>query len=176
LNSADVAEVTRLARRRAVALLGGPRTHGVICVVRNDRHELLIVKPRYRGWGIVAGFCDPDEDPELAAARELVEEAGVRLDRPPVLLGRRARRAHDDHIMFVQLDHSPVLAPTSWEIASAIWSPVAALPPLHKTSFWALQLAGVELTGDNAAASARLLPGGSFPVTGREGSVVKDPS
>lgn len=144
MKMADVIEVAYVATRRGRALLGGPRTHGVLCVVTNNLDELLLVKPRYRGWGIVAGFCDPDEDPLLAAVRELQEEAGI--DHVALeLIGHRARRAHDDHIMRAVLPDTPILAPRSWEIAAARWVSVDNLPPLHRTSQWAIELAGIRV-------------------------------
>ena len=52
-----------------------------VCVVQHD--ELLLVKRRFNPekgkWSLPAGFLDAGEDPTLCAAREVLEETGLRI-------------------------------------------------------------------------------------------------
>lgn len=59
-------------------------------VVVIERDELLLVKrkePPARGsWSLPAGFLEVDESPEIAAARELEEETGLRVTPDALIL------------------------------------------------------------------------------------------
>lgn len=56
---------------------------GVGAVVRDAEGRLLLVRrgvPPARGrWALPAGYVDADEDPREAAAREVLEETGLRV-------------------------------------------------------------------------------------------------
>ena len=59
-------------------------TAGVAVVERGDERRVLLVRrahePDAGEWGIPAGFLEHDESAEEAAARELREETGMRVD------------------------------------------------------------------------------------------------
>ena len=62
-------------------------TLGVRGLVLNGAGEVLLVEHTYlAGWHMPGGGVERGETGEEALARELVEEAGVRLTAPPVLL------------------------------------------------------------------------------------------
>lgn len=55
-----------------------PRTSVAVCFVRND--SVLMVHHHERGWEFPVGKVEPEELLDVAAARELAEEAGVRVE------------------------------------------------------------------------------------------------
>lgn len=52
-----------------------------LCITNKDKNKFLFcnrVKPPYIGyWGMLGGKIDKDEDPGVAASRELMEESGI---------------------------------------------------------------------------------------------------
>ena len=52
---------------------------GVTAVVRREQDLLLVRRSDTGAWGPVTGIVDPGEDPGVAARREVLEEAGVRV-------------------------------------------------------------------------------------------------
>jgi ADP-ribose pyrophosphatase YjhB (NUDIX family) len=61
---------------------------GVVGVILNDQHEILLFHHTYRGkrypWGLPSGWLDPREDPAEGIVREIKEETGLeaRVVRP----------------------------------------------------------------------------------------------
>lgn len=105
----------------------------------SGRHVLLIERdwPPYEGaWALPGGHADPGETSRAAAARELVEEAGVRVnpahlrqiaafdqpDRDP-----RGRYVTVAYLAVVPVD-TPIIAGD--DARTARWWPLEALPKL----------------------------------------------
>lgn len=112
-----------------------PNVYGTKAVVLNDRREVLLVRHTYAMRGLYmlpGGGYQLNEDPAEAAAREVVEETGVRLSGPMRLHGafvETARGARNHIHVYVGFAESGA-APTAdgQEIAEARWFPLDALP------------------------------------------------
>jgi 8-oxo-dGTP diphosphatase len=84
---------------------------GVVLVDRRgwlllqERDELPVIDPEK--WGLPGGHLEPGEDPPTGAARELLEETGVRLD-PQALAPWRAIEVF--HEAYGSLDRMHVFA------------------------------------------------------------------
>lgn len=68
-----------------------------------DQGRLLLVRERSDGgWTLPGGWADPGESPGEAVAREVFEEAGIRV-RPVKLIGflDRARHGHPPHAEYI---------------------------------------------------------------------------
>lgn len=63
----------------------GAPLRGVACVARRG-NRIALIRNRKRGGSIEipCGKLEPGEDPAVGAARELLEEAGIRAKTPPV--------------------------------------------------------------------------------------------
>lgn len=50
-------------------------------ILKSDKGNVLLVKPDYKDtWQMPGGGVEKDEDPKLAAVREVEEETGLKLD------------------------------------------------------------------------------------------------
>jgi 8-oxo-dGTP pyrophosphatase MutT (NUDIX family) len=89
-------------------------TLGVRGLVTNDAGEVLLIQHTYvKGWYMPGGGIERGETAEEALARELVEEAGVRiLDRPRLI------SFHSNHVRFPG-DHVLIYRVESWEPCAA---------------------------------------------------------
>jgi ADP-ribose pyrophosphatase YjhB (NUDIX family) len=107
-------------------------TLGVRGVVLNPAGEVLLVEHTYtRGWHLPGGGVERRETVEAALARELVEEAGVRIVGRPRLVGVHAnhRIFRGDHVISFVIDAWEPCEPTSrGEIRARGWFPPTALP------------------------------------------------
>jgi 8-oxo-dGTP pyrophosphatase MutT (NUDIX family) len=116
---------SRLWWTRAVTL--GTRT-----IVFDDAGRVLLVRHSYKpGWYLPGGGVDRGESAEAAAAREVLEEAGVLCQERPVLHGlfmnTRLRR---DHVACYIVRHCrpSTSAKPDWEIAESGFFAPDALP------------------------------------------------
>lgn len=95
--------------------------------------ETLLIergRPPFAGsWAIPGGFLDLDEEPEAAASRELVEETGVSLTRPPEFLGVYAKVNRDPRGRTISLAYVELVDPRPEPLAG---------DDAHKARWWCL--------------------------------------
>jgi len=107
-------------------------TLGVRGMVLDAEGRVLLVRHTYvKGWHMPGGGVEHGETAEVAIARELVEEAGVRLTAPPILVSIHSAHAKfkGDHILFYRIDAwEPCLATSRGEIAEIGWFAPNAMP------------------------------------------------
>ncbi len=108
---------------------------GAVCVVERADGALLLVRHSYRrGWGFPGGLLKRGEAAIDAAAREALEEIGLKLDlddKPKVVVDPRYRRV--DVIYSARLPEGTDPAepsPRSAEILEVRWFRPDALPRL----------------------------------------------
>jgi ADP-ribose pyrophosphatase YjhB (NUDIX family) len=111
-----------------------PHTIGLKAVVRCG-DEVLLVRHTYarrNRWDIPGGFVRPDEELELALARELEEELGIAAvgafaiaDVPSRLDHKRERL----HVYAVDIAPGSDIRPSVAEIAAVCWTRHDELPP-----------------------------------------------
>ena len=105
---------------------------GVVGVVMNDNHEVLIVEhvfhPR-RPWGLPGGWLNFNEDPSEGVAREVREELGLPITVKQLLL---AHRTEFNHVDFAYLCSSEgEISKISYELLGYRWCTREDLPCLH---------------------------------------------
>ncbi len=114
---------------------------GVTAVIRRGDEVLLVKRSDNGQWAPVTGIVDPEEEPAVAAAREAMEEAGVR-----IRVDRLASTSAHGPILHVNGDRASYLDLTfacTWvsgeahvaddESTEVRWWPVRALPPMGET-------------------------------------------
>jgi ADP-ribose pyrophosphatase YjhB (NUDIX family) len=126
-------------RTRIVARLGGllnrlrrPVTLGVRAIVRDAQGRVLLVRHTYvPGWYLPGGAVDPGESVGEALARELFEEANVRISGAPRLIAIYFnRRGGNDHVALFEVaafERTSAKMPDH-EIAEASFFALDALP------------------------------------------------
>jgi ADP-ribose pyrophosphatase YjhB (NUDIX family) len=117
---------------QALSRLSRGATLGVRGLVLNDAQEVLLVEHTYTdGWYLPGGGVERGETVEEALARELEEEAGVRVIGRPALLGVHAnhRTFRGDHVVFFRVDTwAPCEATSFAEIRRIGWFAPTGLP------------------------------------------------
>ena len=107
-------------------------TLGVRGLVTNEAGQILLIEHTYMpGWHMPGGGVERGESSEEALAREMVEEAGVKLTAPPRLVSIHANggRFRGDHVLFYRVEAWRACRPTSrGEIRQVGWFELDALP------------------------------------------------
>jgi len=107
-------------------------TLGVRALVVNEKGEVLLVEHTYMpGWHLPGGGVERGETAEAALARELVEEAGVRVIGRPSLRAVHASlgRSRGDHVLLYRIEAWEACKATSrWEILRLGWFAPTRLP------------------------------------------------
>lgn len=105
-------------------LFGGRyrRTEGAHVLVRDEAGRVLVVRTTYLGpgWMLPGGRVERGETPHAAAARETLEETGLRV-RVERLVLVDAHRARDVSFVFRARFEGGELQPQLGEIAEAGW-------------------------------------------------------
>jgi ADP-ribose pyrophosphatase YjhB (NUDIX family) len=136
------------AIRVVIRFLRGSFTAGCVCIVRDPKGRILLVKPRYRlAWGLPGGFMRRDEQPCQAISRELREEIGVDLTFDhPVGSYVQGHQRHIDYVFTIVLDvgQTSRVARRSAELSRLGWHDPADLPTLQPEAIEALSWGAVE--------------------------------
>jgi 8-oxo-dGTP diphosphatase len=111
----------------------------VVFTLRENHLEVLLIQrgsPPFQGqWALPGGFLEIDEDLDVGAARELVEETGVSdlyLEQLYTFGGKdRDPRERVITVAYLALVPTEKLKPVAGSDAAAVgWHPVDQLPPL----------------------------------------------
>jgi len=136
----------RRVRRAAIGVIGPNFTVGAVSLVEHEG-RLLLVQVAYRSrWGAPGGLLNAGEDAEAAARREVLEEAGVRIETlgpPEVVVDPESRRV--DIVFRARLGagvHPADARAASPEITEAAWFDLEHLPALQAETAGALVAVG----------------------------------
>ncbi|MET0425033.1 MAG: NUDIX domain-containing protein [Actinoplanes sp.] len=132
------------ARRRVARMVAPKFLVGAVVVVRDSEADgpdrlLLIRQPAHRGWNLPAGLLKKNEHPAIGAARELFEEAGVRIHPDELSAGNPNAIIHltgvVDTVWFGSVPASTTtLDVDGGEVLEASWFSVDDLPRLTKNT------------------------------------------
>jgi 8-oxo-dGTP diphosphatase len=123
-------------RRRLVRVFGPRYSVGAVTVIRSPGSDqvLLLRQPPGRGWGLPAGLLKKGEEPAVGAARELFEEAGLRLDPSDLTPGNPNAIVHTlgwiDLVFFGTAAADATFTVDGGEVLEARWFPLDDLPRL----------------------------------------------
>lgn len=134
-------KMPRKVQRRIVIAISPRYTLGALVLVRNQAGELLLVRQSYtRGWSLPGGLLGRHEPPMQAAARELAEETGLRIDAERLAPAHpnalpQARYHWVDFVYLARLaDAEGDIRSDGTEITEIGWFPPQALPPLSRNT------------------------------------------
>ncbi len=157
--------------RRHIARAVSPKyLVGAVTVIRDSEAPapgrlLLLRQPPGRGWGLPAGLLKRRELPAVGAARELFEEAGVRLEPGDLTPGAPNAVVHPnggvvDTVWFGAVPASRTdLAVDGGEVLEARWFDADDLPKLT----WPTErLLGIYGIGPRAGQVPPSIPAGSY--------------
>ncbi len=117
---------------RVISRLSRPMTLGVRGLVLDGEGRVLLIRHTYvKGWYMPGGGIERGETAEEALARELVEEAGVRLTARPRLVSFHSNhvRFPGDHVLIYRIDAwAPCPATSVGEIDEVGWFSPDTLP------------------------------------------------
>ncbi|MBT8226686.1 MAG: NUDIX hydrolase [Dactylosporangium sp.] len=96
---------------------------------------LMVRQPPGKGWSLPAGLLNRGERPAAGAARELLEETGVRVDAATLRVAVPSAVVHTrgrwiDLVFSTAVSGDTPLAVDGDEILEAGWQSVGALPPV----------------------------------------------
>lgn len=122
-------------RRQLVRAATPNYTLGALVLLRDrDGRMLLLRQPPGSAWSLPGGLLNRGETPRDAAARELAEETGVRVDPSAVLPMSPNAQVNSDaqqvDLVFTATVDDPEIAVDRVEVAEARWFSPDALPPL----------------------------------------------
>ena len=144
-------------RRRVVRAMTPRYTMGALLVLRDAEDRLLLVHQRYtRAWALPGGLVNRHEWPEAAAARELREETGLRIDvdrisaASPGALTHPSRHWVDMVYTGRAADAEGDLAVDGVEIVEAAWYGPDELPLLTWPTAHILTTCGFATTAEVA--------------------------
>ena len=124
-------------------------TVGAVAVIRDEHDRVLLVRQHHRtGWSLPGGLTGRHEEPQQAAAREVWEEVGIRLNpeelKPTYPSARvNAYSQQVDVIFTVTVASDLQLRPDPAEIRLVEWHAVDELPRLTGPTEQVLRLCGV---------------------------------
>lgn len=117
---------------RLYARLTRGMTLGVRGIVTNEEGRVGLVRHTYvKGWHLPGGGVERGETAETALARELQEEAGVKVEVAPALISVHSNEARfpGDHVLLYRIAAwTPCAASAQGEIAEMGWFTPDALP------------------------------------------------
>ncbi|MGX6604186.1 NUDIX hydrolase [Micromonosporaceae bacterium Da 78-11] len=132
------------ARRRIARLVAPKYLVGAVTVITDSEAAepgrlLLLRQPPGRGWGLPKGLLKKHEQSAVGAARELFEEAGVRIDPADLTPGVPNAIIHPvgavDAVWFGQAPASTTtLEVDGGEVLEAAWFPMDDLPRLTNST------------------------------------------
>ena len=143
-------------RRGLVKMLSPRYVVGAVTILRDSEaaagdgpdRVLLLRQPSRHGWGLPAGLLKRREQPVVGAARELLEETGVRVDPADMTAGSPNAIVHVvgvvDTIFFASVPASTTpLIVDGAEVLEAAWFPVDDLPRLSANTALVLGRYGI---------------------------------
>ena len=137
-------------RRGVVRFMVPKYVVGAVAVIKDVSSEsvLLLRQPGHRGrWGLPAGLLKHGEEPVVGAARELLEESGLRLDPASLQPGQPNAIVHTlgwiDLVFFGTAPAGATFTVDGGEVLEARWWPLDDLPRLTPNTELLLGVYGI---------------------------------